>query len=64
MIRTVLHTYLADSKGKVRETIYGRYDPVTLQKECDRKGLHIKSTEVKKYSMTDADFVKYGKELK
>ena len=62
MERSVLVTVLADKKGKTARTIYGKFNPVSLQRICDAEGLHVESSEIKKYIMDDETFVKHGKE--
>lgn len=57
MIRTVLIT--SCYRGNERKTFYGRYDPVTLE----RQGWKIEATMTKKFKMSDADFVRYGTEV-
>lgn len=56
MQRTILITTVQDENGATYE-IYGRYDAVTL----NRKKLSIIHQEQKMYTMTDAEFVHYGK---
>lgn len=56
MQRTILITTVQDENGATSE-IYGRFDAVTL----NRKRLSIIHQEQKMYTMSDEDFVKYGK---
>ncbi len=60
MIRTVLVTRVENIVTKEVREIYGRYDAVKLNND----GYKIISATKKKYTMSDADFVKYGKEVK
>lgn len=53
-------TVVVDQTSGVKSEIYGRYDAVALQ----NKGLLIESSTFRRYEMSDADFVKYGKEIK
>lgn len=57
MIRTILVTECENKITKERRCFYGRYDPVTLE----RQNWKIINTFSRRYSMTDEDFVKYGK---
>lgn len=57
MIRTVLIT--SCYRGNERKVFYGRYDPVTLE----RQGWKIECTMRKKFKMSDEDFAKYGTEV-
>ena len=57
--RTILVTECIHTVSGLRTTIYGRYDAVTLQ----RKSLKVLRSYPKKYSMTDAEFAKYGHEM-
>lgn len=58
MIRTILVTECENSVTHEKKIFYGRYDPVTLA----RGNWKVINTEVKKYSMTDEEFVKHAKE--
>jgi hypothetical protein len=53
-------TVVVDQTSGVKSEIYGRYDAVALK----NKGLIIESSNFRRYEMCDADFVKYGKEVK
>ena len=57
MQRTILCTLVEDPLHQTRHEIYGRYDPVTLQ----RKGLKIIETYKQIFTMDDATFAQYGK---
>lgn len=57
MQRTILCTIVEDPIMKTRHEIYGRYDPVTLQ----RKGLIVKDSYKQLFTMDDATFARYGK---
>lgn len=57
MQRSILVTVVQDPIMKTQSEIYGRYDPVTLE----RKGLKIVSTYKQMFVMDDATFAKYGK---
>lgn len=57
MVRTILITECENEITKERRCFYGRYDPVTLQ----RGNWKILNTFSRKYFMTDAEFVRYGK---
>jgi hypothetical protein len=58
--RRVLVTVVVDQTSGIKSEIYGRYDAVALK----NKGLIIESSNFRRYEMCDADFVKYGKEIK
>lgn len=57
MQRSILVTVVENPLMKTRHEIYGRYDPVTLQ----RKGLKVIETYKQLFTMDDATFAKYGK---
>lgn len=57
MQRTILVTVVENPLMKVRSEIYGRYDPVTLE----RKGLKVVDSYKQLFEMDDATFAKYGK---
>ena len=57
MQRTILCTLVEDPITRSRREIYGRYDPVTLE----RKGLKIISSYKQMFTMDDATFAQYGK---
>lgn len=57
MQRTILCTVVEDPITKVKSEIYGRFDPVTIQ----RRGLIIKESYNQLFTMDDATFAKYGK---
>lgn len=57
MQRTILCTIVEDPIMKTRSEIYGRYDPVTIQ----RKGLKIVDSYKQIFEMSDATFAQYGK---
>ena len=59
IFRTILVTECIHTVTGVRKTIYGRYDPVTLQ----RKSLKVLRSYQKKFTMTDEDFARYGHEM-
>ena len=56
MTRTILATEVEHVETLQRKIIYGRYDPVTL----DRQGFRVIKAEKHKYTMKDSDFVKYA----
>ena len=55
MQRTILITEAVDSLGN-DVTVYGKYDPITL----NRKGYKIKDTYKQLYVMDDRTFATYG----
>ena len=57
MQRSILVTVVEDPIMKTQHEIYGRYDPVTLE----RKGLKVVNTYKQMFVMDDATFAKYGK---
>ena len=57
MQRTILVTVLENPLMKTQHEIYGRYDPVTLE----RKGLRVVRSYKQLFTMDDATFAKYGK---
>lgn len=57
MQRSILCTVVEDPITKVRREIYGRYDPVSIQ----RKGLKIVDSYKQLFTMDDATFAQYGK---
>ncbi len=57
MQRQILVTVVENPLMKVRSEIYGRYDPVTLE----RKGLKVVDSYKQMFVMDDATFAKYGK---
>lgn len=57
MQRSILVTVVENPLMKTRHEIYGRYDPVTLQ----RKGLKVVDTYKQVFTMDEATFAKYGK---
>lgn len=57
MQRTILCTIIENPITKERREIYGRYDPVTIQ----RKGLKVIESYKQLFTMDDATFAKYGK---
>lgn len=57
MQRTILCTLVEDPITKTRREIFGRYDPVTLE----RKGLKIIGSYKQMFTMDDATFAQYGK---
>ena len=57
MQRQILVTVVENPLMKVRSEIYGRYDPVTLE----RKGLKVVDSYKQLFEMDDATFAKYGK---
>lgn len=57
MQRTILVTVVENPLMKVRSEIYGRYDPVTIE----RKGLKVVDSYKQLFEMDDATFAKYGK---
>lgn len=59
MQRTILCTVVEDPVTRSRSEIFGRYDPVTIQ----RKGLIIKETYKQLFTMDDATFAQYGKRV-
>ncbi len=56
MVRTILVTKVEHKITKEKKEVYGRYDAVRLQNE----GYKILDTLKRKYTMSDADFAKYG----
>lgn len=57
MQRTILVTVVQNPIMKTEHEIYGRYDPVTLE----RKGLQVVRSYKQLFTMDDATFAKYGK---
>lgn len=57
MQRTILCTVVENPITKTRHEIYGRYDPVTIQ----RKGLKVIESYKQLFTMDDATFAQYGK---
>lgn len=57
MQRTILCTVIENPVLKVRQEIYGRYDPVTLE----RKGFKVVDSYKQIFVMDDATFAQYGK---
>lgn len=57
MQRSILVTVVEDPIMKTQHEIFGRYDPVTLE----RKGLKVIETYKQMFVMDDATFAKYGK---
>lgn len=57
MQRTILCTLVEDPITRTRREIFGRYDPVTLE----RKGLKVISSYKQMFTMDDAIFAQYGK---
>lgn len=57
MIRTILVTECIHRTTGEHKTFYGRYDPVTLE----RKGYKVLHAYIRKYEMTDEEFVKHAK---
>lgn len=57
MQRTILCTLVEDPITRSRREIYGRFDPVTLE----RKGLKIITSYKQMFTMDDATFAQYGK---
>lgn len=57
MQRTILCTVVEDPITRSRHEIYGRYDPVTLE----RKGLKIIETYKQLFEMDEQTFAQYGK---
>lgn len=57
MQRTILCTLVEDPITRTRREIFGRYDPVTLE----RKGLKVISSYKQIFTMDDATFAQYGK---
>lgn len=60
MYRTVLVTVIENRITKEQREIYGRYDAVKLENDNFR----IVDSFKRKYSMSDADFAKYGEAVK
>lgn len=56
IIRTVLVTEVLNTATNVKSEIYGRYDPVTL----DRQGYKILNSFRRQYEISDALVAKYG----
>lgn len=57
MQRTILCTVVENQITKSRHEIYGRYDPVTIQ----RRGLKVIESYKQIFTMDDATFAQYGK---
>lgn len=57
MQRSILVTVVENPLMKTRHEIYGRYDPVSLE----RKGLKVVETYKQLFTMDDATFARYGK---
>lgn len=57
MERTILITECEKAITKEHTYIYGRYDPVTL----NRKGYKVISAFKQKFEMTDEEFAKHGR---
>lgn len=57
MQRTILVTVVQNPLLQTEHEIYGRYDPVTLE----RKGLQVVRSYKQLFTMDDATFAKYGK---
>ena len=57
MQRTILCTVIENPVTKERREVYGRYDPVTLE----RKGFKVIETYKQLFTMDDATFAQYGK---
>ena len=57
MQRQILVTVVEDPIMKVRSEVYGRYDPVTLE----RRGLKVVDSYKQMFVMDDSTFAKYGK---
>lgn len=60
MYRTVLVTVIENRITKEQREIYGRYDAVKLEND----NFKIVDSFKRKYSMSDADFAKYGEYVK
>lgn len=56
MIRTILVTKVRNRESGVESELYGRYDPVAIE----RQGLQILDSFKRKYKMTDATFAAHG----
>lgn len=57
MQRTILVTIVEDPILRTRSEIFGRYDPVTIQ----RRGLKIVDTYKQVFEMDDATFAQHAK---
>ena len=57
MQRTILCTVVEDPITRSRHEVYGRYDPVTLE----RKGLKIIETYKQLFEMDDQTFAQHAK---
>lgn len=57
MIRTILVTEVKNVITQEQKEIYGRYDPVTLE----RNGFKVVNSFRRRYEMSDETFVKYAK---
>lgn len=57
MIRTILVTEVKNVITQEQKEIYGRYDPVTLE----RNGFKVVNSFRRRYEMNDETFVKYAK---
>lgn len=57
MIRTILVTEVKNRITQEEKEIYGRYDPVTLE----RNQWAIIKTYSRRYEMSDEEFVKHAK---
>ena len=58
IFRTILITECINKLTAQKKTFYGRYDPVTLE----RQHWKVLRSYHKKFTMTDEEFAKYGKE--
>lgn len=56
IIRTILVTEVLNTQTNIKSEVYGRYDPVTL----DRQGYKILGTTRRQYEISDALVAKYG----
>lgn len=56
MIRTILVTKVEHKITKEQREVYGRYDAVKMEND----GFKILDTFKRKYTMSDADFARYG----
>ena len=57
MIRTILVTEVENKITKEKRCFYGRYDPVTME----RNNWKVLNTSRVKYEMSDEEFVKHAK---
>ena len=57
LVRTILVTRVINKITKEEKEVYGRYDPVTME----RNNYQIIESFKRQYEMTDEIFARYGK---